>query len=414
MGFQQKLALYLPQFIYSCCALMFLMPIIPRGFRPIVIGLLLFGAIISAVINKEPFKWSNFILNSSLLVIYVISLSYTDDLDYGFRKIGTSSGILIFPLIFSLMSKECIKYILERRYRLMWLFIIATVLLCVGAFIKFMTQFSFNDTILHYVNIIRSDIYGWKIHPIYLSMHIGISMIFSLFLLKNGTDLKKTVALIILNAVMIFFLMVMIKKGPIIAFILVMAFLTLVFRNRKLYIVSAIAAASIIGTIIVSPKVQARFSELLQVQNSDHEMTNSTNIRYSIYQCAVKILPKAGILGYGIGDGKDELIKCYEEDAGFLAANRYNSHNQYLGIILYVGYFGLVLFSLFLLYHLLRAFSRKNYLLVSIMLFYCIVMFSENILERENGVLFFTFFINLFITLDWNFKNKRETENLRE
>jgi O-antigen ligase len=198
----------------------------------------------------------------------------------------------------------------------------------------------------------------------------------------------------------------MIKKGPIIALILVAAYLVLMFKNKNLYIVFGLGLTGLVATIILNPKVNERFSELLQVKNADASLTNSTNIRYSIYQCVTSVVPDAGMFGYGIGDGKNKLVECYQEDAQFLADNRYNSHNQFLGIILNVGYLGLLFFALFLLYHLIRAFYKKNYLFIAILLFYCIVMFSENILERENGVLFFAFFINLFLMLDYNYNKQ--------
>ncbi|WP_303687718.1 O-antigen ligase family protein [Nonlabens dokdonensis] len=406
MGIKEKLKSNLPQLLYYMTALMFIMPIIPRGVRPVLIGIYALLAIISKILDKENFKWNYFLLNSSLFLFYLISLLYTDDFSYGMRKISTGAALLIFPLIIASMSKRCLTYILARRYQLMWYFIVATLILCVGAFIIFSQQYSFDEVILHFINIIRTDISGWKIHPIYLSMHIGVSIIFSLFLVQQKLNWKKLLLLILINAVLIGFLLIMIKKGPIIALILVAAYLVLMFKNKNLYIVFGLGLAGLVATIILNPKVNERFSELLQVKNADASLTNSTNIRYSIYQCVTSVVPDAGIFGYGIGDGKNKLVECYQEDAQFLADNRYNSHNQFLGIILNVGYLGLLFFALFLLYHLIRAFYKKNYLFIAILLFYCIVMFSENILERENGVLFFAFFINLFLMLDRNYEKQ--------
>jgi O-antigen ligase len=193
----------------------------------------------------------------------------------------------------------------------------------------------------------------------------------------------------------------MIKKGPIIALLLVVAFLTLMFKNKNLYVVFGIGTIGLISIIIFNPKVNERFSELLQVQDANEELANSTNIRYSIYQCVTDVIPQAGFFGYGVGDGKNKLVECYQKDAKFLAENRYNSHNQFLGLILNVGFLGLFAFAIFLFYHLLKAFRKKNYLLIALLLFYSIVMFSENILERENGILFFAFFINLFLMWDY-------------
>jgi hypothetical protein len=406
MGSKEKITYLLPKLVYIGTIIMFLMPIIPRGIRPVFIALFLIISITSAIIDREKIKWKYFFLNSSLFLIYLFSLLYTEDVFYGLRKLSTSVSLLIFPLIFASMSKRCLDYVLDRRHDLMWYFISATIILNIAAFIKFYLHYSFDDVLIHFVNIIRSDIYGWKINPIYLSMHICISMIFSLFLFQKGLNWQKLAVLIVINAFFVVFLMLLIKKGPLIALMLVTGFLAVMFKNKKLYLVFAVGVIGMIGVILFIPKVNARFSELLQVQHADESMTNSTNIRFSIYECVMKVIPEAGALGYGIGDGKNELINCYENNISFLADHKYNSHNQFMGIILKVGYVGLGLFTLFLLFHLVRAFERKNYLLISVLMFYCIVMFSENIIERENGVLYFSLFINLFLMLDYNYKSQ--------
>lgn len=406
MGFKEKLNLQLPKILYYLTAAMFMLPAVPTGVRPILIALYVVGAVASTVVHREPFKWGLFILNSSLFFMYLISLFYSNDISYGLRKIATAASLLVFPLIMASMSKACLIYILERRFKLMWYFIIATLILNVGAFIVFSRTYDFEGVVTHFINIIRTDISGWKIHPIYLSMHIGVAMIFSLFLVHNGLQWKKLIALVLINVVFVGFLLIMIKKGPMIALVLVAGYLVLMFKNKKLYAVFGLATMGLVAVILFNPKVNQRFSELLQVQDADNTLTNSTNIRYSIYQCVSDVIPDAGMLGYGIGDGKSALISCYEKRNSFLADSDYNSHNQYLGIILNTGYIGLFFLSIFLFYHLVRSFYKKNYLLTAMILFYCIVMFSENILERENGVLFFAFFINFFLMLDYNFDKK--------
>ena len=82
-----------------------------------------------------------------------------------------------------------------------------------------------------------------------------------------------------------------------------------------------------------------------------------------------------------------------------LAANSYNSHNQYISLILNVGFLGLLIFFAFLLYNITRSLKSGVYITVAIIVFYCIVMFSENILERQDGVMYFSLFINLLYFL---------------
>jgi O-antigen ligase len=103
------------------------------------------------------------------------------------------------------------------------------------------------------------------------------------------------------------------------------------------------------------------------------------------------------LLGYGIGDYNDKLsIKNKEEGYINLFEERYNAHNQYLSFLLIGGV--LCLFSfLFMIYeNIIKAIHTNNHVLVLIITLFGIVMLTENILERENGVIFFSLFLNFF------------------
>jgi O-antigen ligase len=390
---------------------MFLFPLIPRGVRPVVIVLLLLITFYEGFISKQKPRWSFILLNSSLFLMYIISLSYTEDLSYGFKKVSSGLSLAVFPLIFGLMSQKTLSYIYLRRFKLLWAYVIAVVSLCIISFIKFRFDYTFDEVLIHYVNIIRLQLYGWNVNPIYLSMHICVGIIFSLFIYNRGTTKVQTVLLIAINFCFLLFLALLIKKGPIIALILVMGYMVIQFKRKALiYLYSGLLLLTFMSIVFV-PKINQRFSELLNIQDTDNTLTNSSNIRYSIYKCNLAIIPEAGFLGYGIGDGKNELINCFIDKSPILAENRYNSHNQYAGLILKVGFIGLFLFVIFILVNLLRSKERRNYLAVSVILFYSIVMFSENILERENGVLYACLFINFFVLMDRKYVGLPSSEN---
>ena len=126
MGAKKDLDNHLPRLVYFLTILLFALPLIPRGARPLLLLLYSITTISSGIIHKESFKWKMFILNSVLFLSYALSLIYTEDIAYGFRKIGTCIPLILFPLIFSSMSKKCVDYVLERRYKLMWVYISAT------------------------------------------------------------------------------------------------------------------------------------------------------------------------------------------------------------------------------------------------------------------------------------------------
>ena len=124
---------------------------------------------------------------------------------------------------------------------------------------------------------------------------------------------------------------------------------------------------------------------------------NSTNIRYAIYTNAEEVIAESPLIGYGIGDYRDVLIDRYKvkgEDR--LILGKYNAHNQYFSILLIGGVISLIVFLLTIGINLLYAVRFDNQLLILTLIFYGIVMFTENILEREHGVIFFSLFLNFF------------------
>ena len=400
-------------------AMMFALPIIPSPVRPTCIILFVIGSILSSCYSPQQFRWRYFLLNASVFIVYLVSLIYSEDINYGFRKIETGASLIVFPLIFSLISTRHLNYIFENIYKFMWIFITTVLIANLAFFIKFYTHYNFVDSLQHFPNIIRSDVFGWNIHPIYLSMHIAIAIIFSLFLIKKGLSVKNMIILLLMDLVLILFLLIMIKKGPILGLVMIMSLLVLLFKNRNLWIFYGAIITVVIGVIIFHPKVNSKFSELLEINKNNHDELTSTNIRMKIYDCAVDITSEAGIFGFGLGDGKNQLVNCYVEKEAFaLSDSQYNSHNQYLGFILNIGYLGLILFLLFVGIRVIKAYSHKNYLALAVVLFYCIVMFSENILEREQGVIFFSFFANLLFLKNSKYLNettiKKQGENLIE
>lgn len=379
---------------------MFALPIVPRGVRPALIGLLLLVVLLQFFREGSTrVKWSQIILPSSLFILYLISISYSTNVAYGLKKVVTALPMLIYPLIFNLLSDEIKAKLYNNIIKFCWIFIISTALFCLLSFIYFLNEFDFDGVVLHYINIIRTDISGYKIHPIYLSMHIGISLLLSILIIeKSKHNLWQLIVLGLINLFLLSFMLMLIRKGPIIGLVLASGYLTLILKKRWLFALYGFSVIMVIGLIVFDPKVNDRFSELLSVQNSQklNDETNSTNIRYHIYKCAVTKIPEAGLFGFGIGDGKDELTSCYDDNMQILSSKRYNSHNQYIGIILKGGYLGLLLFVIFLAVFITQSIRSKNYILTAIMIFYSIVMFSENILERGNGIKFFYLFIIFF------------------
>ena len=226
-------------------------------------------------------------------------------------------------------------------------------------------------------------------------MHICISILFSLFILMKSTGKKLNIFLIVIILLQLFFLLVLNKKGPIISLLAIVTFYLLLKGNLKKFSIYFSIIFLLFIIVFNNTKRREQFKELFNIEDLNEADITSTNIRFAIYKFAIESIKEQPIFGYGIGDSKTELLTKYKDRSTYLYENRYNTHNQYLSFLLSVGILGfaLIVWSLYLI--LKRGFENSNYLFIVILLFYLTEMLFENILERENGVIFYSFFVCL-------------------
>ncbi len=377
---------------------MFLLPIIPSNLKSIVIAL--FGVIVLLVSirRKISFDTKFFVLNSAVFFITALTMFYSDDAKLGIHKLLQFASLIVFPFIFALTNQEERQAFFRNTDIYFWVFLIAVFLFNVVAFVwYYFTRFPFDELLTHFHTLIRIQSGKFNIHPIYLSMHCGIGILFSLYLLRKKLSKLKFIAIIVMNITLIAFLFLYAKKGPIIAILLIITLFTLFQQNKKYVKPYLFVVICLIGFTIALPNTRNKFMELIKIEALDQGNLTSTNIRYSIYQSAQDLIAASPVVGYGVGDYKNELNAIYiRKGESFLAKNSYNSHNQFYSLMLIGGAFLLLSFISVIALNLIYAIRFDNQILILLLVFYGIVMFTENILEREQGVIFFSFFFNFF------------------
>ncbi|WP_406024916.1 O-antigen ligase family protein [Winogradskyella sp.] len=285
---------------------------------------------------------------------------------------------------------------------LKWVFVISLSFFLLTTFTYFfLTEpfYTFKSTIVHYHTLIDLRIKGYEIHSIYLSMYIGVGIIFLLDIIAKTNRSKRVYGLILIVLLFIFFA-VLNKRGPVISLgmIGVVFIIKSKFKGKLAWSIVALSIMFVI-TLISIPKFNNvnRFKELIDIQGLKANPNSSTALRLTIYDCALQQAAKAPIFGYGWGDVKGILIECYREENQNLLLKNYNSHNQFLSMLLATGVIGLLIFLLYFYYILKFSNKNKNQVLFFLLLYFAFNMLSENILEREDGVIFFSFFVNLFL-----------------
>lgn len=385
-----------------------LFPIIPNKLK----GLLLIFVFLTSLNyylkdkNKENY-FKPFLINTALLFVYVLSMFYTSDISYAFRKLGPGISIIFFPLIFFIFlgSFKVKREIINKALNLFsistlaFLFIYFIYLFFVDRPIN--PYFDFPTTIFFRNTIDKLPIIGR--HPIYISLFLGISIINTARLLIYYFKSKKNVSILLVIAQIIFIsvLFLISSKGTILSLIVISIFIYYLSSKNKIKTILFGLLTSFLLIISISfiPQVNKRFKELFVLKTYSVENIhdrNSSQIRVAIWKTSFDKIKQSPIIGYGIGDVQIILNNSYKNISPILLKRQYNSHNQYLGIWLSTGIIGLILFLYFLLFNYKLSLEYKDYLFLSILLFFSLNFLTENIIERQTGAMLFFFLINLF------------------
>ncbi len=385
-----------------------LFPLMPNKFTGILIIII---SLISLKYYLENFKEKIFLklffINSILLFGYFLSLFYSSDLSYAFRRLGPGISIIIFPLIFFVFLA---KYKIKRSviYSTMNLMSISTIVFLLIYYIYLFFAPHPNNPALDYPSTFffrRSlmDMPLWGKHPIYLSLFIVISMInvFRIGRLTYRINKLFFTGALIAQFILIITLFLMTSKAAIIFLLITSIIIVYLYSKIKIqtFLYGTLVLSLLCLSVLFVPQVKTRFNELFQLKtyssrNLDYK--NSSQIRVVIWQTSVKKIKESPVLGYGIGDVKSVLQEGYKNKSSILLEKNYNSHNQYLGIWLSVGFLGLLLFLYFLCYNYRLAINSKDYLFLAILIFFSFSFLTENIIERQLGAMLFFFLINLF------------------
>ena len=126
--------------------------------------------------------------------------------------------------------------------------------------------------------------------------------------------------------------------------------------------------------------------------------------RYDIWRFSFEVLNenKSYLWGLGPKTSKDYLLQKYsqiepEKRRNWFLTRQFNTHNQYLDILLSYGLFGLFLFLIFI-YELLNI-VRRNPISLCLVLSLVLFLFIENIFHRQFGLFIFSLAIAWAINL---------------
>lgn len=239
------------------------------------------------------------------------------------------------------------------------------------------------------------------IHPTYLSMYLCFSIAIVLWYLPDenrGQALKKFG----LIALMLGFMLAMFAKAPLIA-LFIIALLYAIVERRNLYRFKW-AFAAMGGVVVIAyafiPFFRQRAGEMLGLfhKSTGGQLTdNSVNVRKLLFNTDAALLKRYWIGGLGPG----RLLNALDQRYFFHSLYRgywvgyFDPHSQYFYEWLSFGLIGITYLVAILCIQFARAISARNLLYAFLLVIISITFFTESLLARQQGVLFYAIFSSL-------------------
>lgn len=257
---------------------------------------------------------------------------------------------------------------------------------------------------------------SYLIHPSYLSLFLLVA------LLMIGLYFKKLwlkgvlfrfcilISILILTACLI---MLQSRAGLLGFGLLTLGWLAyLILVKRKLVLGGFIFVSIFLTSIVLVYKIP-RFTETFKSLQmtvksgiaNDKSKEDGTAVRIWIWKSAISAIKEHPIFGVGTYNVKGYLSKEYtKREMNSAISYKLNAHNQFLETWLGMGVFGLVSLLLMFIIPLRIGFKRKDWLLVGFIVLCGLSFMFESMLERTVGIVFFTIFYTILISVKTNLK----------
>jgi O-antigen ligase len=349
---------------------------------------------------KSNYLWA-LIIGSGFLM-YVLALPMTD---HEHRHVVSTlierrMSLLLLPVIFSFIAP---RFLSVMAAELIY-FVYACFITCFLGNVDYVYHYFFWHGGLHQLSHVQyRDIFEafTGVHPTYLGLYLGFSI--SILLLWQAGKGAWTAARYLLLYLLIIFLLSLLAKSPVIALLLIGIHYGYVnrtaLRQHKALITGM--AVSIIIACVCIPFARQRIAEIPQflgIGKAGNSAENSFYDRKMIFNTDVALLKANWVTGAGPGRMLEMLHQRYffHSIAQQRAVGYFDPHNEYFSEWLCFGILGIAVFAGILLLHFITALRAKNYLYLYLLLLLSVTFFTETVLSRQQGVLFYAVYTSFF------------------
>ncbi len=347
-------------------------------------------------------------------LLHLVSLSYSENIDIGWKKMETLLSMLIFPLMVPTFKKLDYE---EQKETYRWAFIIGILINLVLCLSRSTALFSYEMyaryhrielEVYPYTNYFFYSYLSYFMHYGYLAMYVNVAIAFLLKVVskrESSSKLKRN-AYILLVLFSIFVLLLNSKAGILALLILYLYFaiFQLLKNGNTKSAVLSISTVVLLGIALYQfvPHTKERVQGMINgITNTEVDPTSheSTQLRIFAWRSSMDLIQKEWQLGYGLGDANIVLLEDYEKK-GYIGAleEDLNAHNQFFQSMLNVGILGTVLLLFFFVYLYFIGIKSLSFELQVFALITFLAFLAEAYLQTQKGVLYTVVLSTLLLT----------------
>ena len=392
--------------------LFFITIYIKENFNSAALILLTSYMIISQWKSVKQIKISKYnILFFILFLLSLLSILYSVNIQMAFKVLIRYLPLILFPIIVSLISKKILREIIS--YFIL-ITVGATVICLIYALYRYVDIGNWklmNEYGLYYSIFSGhefSKVLG--IHASYFSVNILISIgfLYEKFNQVSQINLKEKrnyILLILYLSICVYLL----NSFAILMALLIVAMLILAMRLKR-HRTAILVLLCLGGSIMFYTKFKKRLnidSFSIPIETTAREgKWNNFNTRVAKWSGALGVINENPVLGVGIGDSKDELMKSYLDNGfNFGYESKFNEHNQFFGVWMQSGILALLTYIIIVLSPIIIGFKNKHIPMITFGITYAFFSIGESFLIRQRGIVVFALFYVIIFSF-YKYKDK--------
>jgi O-antigen ligase len=333
----------------------------------------------------------------AFVIIQVIGLFYTQKLDIGFKVLETSFSILALPIIFGALS----RYRSSEFYKILNSFIVGLSIACTICLIYAAFSFFQNESLDSFFFYQFTGILDFQ--PTYFAYYLCFAISALLYFIHYEKIKYPVWICAILTLFLFAMLMLTAGRTAYISMLFIFSFFILKFLFEEVRSVNTSLTFGLSSVLLIVMLLINYFD--LNAGFNPVDGSNDYWERITLWESAIKANPNF-LFGVGTGDYKTVLNDYFNTHSlSEYAKSNLNSHNQFIQSYLSNGLLGLV--SLFLLLGRPLYLSVKHQNVLGILTFFSFFVYgmTEVFLSRYQGVVFFAFLHQCFISYYYSESN---------